>query len=102
MNVFGKTVEPIPGKEYVIKLGPYTKYSEVNENNIIATVDGFVNLNDSSISITDTFTVKGDIDFKSGNIVSKGSLKVVGNVNNDFTLKLTKDIEIGICWRCSN
>ncbi|MCB9207668.1 MAG: DUF342 domain-containing protein [Ignavibacteriales bacterium] len=95
INVFGKTVEPIPGKEYVIKLGPYTKYSEVNENNIIATVDGFVNLNDSSISITDTFTVKGDIDFKSGNIVSKGSLKVVGNVNNDFTLKLTKDIEIG-------
>lgn len=94
-NVFGNPVEPIPGKEYPFKLGTNTKYSEEDETKIIAKIDGFLNLSDSSISISETFTVHGDIDFKSGNIVSKGSLKVLGNVNNEFTLKLTKDIEIG-------
>lgn len=94
-NVFGKEVLPVPGKEFLVKLGQNTKYSEENNNHIIAKIDGFLNFTDSSISITDTFTVRGDIDFKSGNIISKGSLKVLGNVNNEFTLKLTKDIEIG-------
>lgn len=94
-NVFGKEVPPIPGKEFSVKLGSNTRYSEDNNYHIIAKIDGFLNFTDSSISITDTFTVRGDIDFKSGNIISKGSLKVVGNVNNEFNLSLTKDIEIG-------
>ncbi|MBK7106391.1 MAG: DUF342 domain-containing protein [Ignavibacteriae bacterium] len=93
-NVFGKQVNPIPGKEIKIKLGPNTKFSEENPNHIIAKLDGFLDLKEASISITDTFTVNGDIDFKSGNIISKGSLKVKGNVNNDFSLNLSKDIEI--------
>ncbi len=95
LNVFGDSVEPIHGKEYPFKLGTNTKYSEQDQTKIIADIDGFLNLSDSSISISETFTVHGDIDFKSGNIISKGSLKVLGNVNNEFTLKLTKDIEIG-------
>ncbi len=94
IDVFGKTVPPVPGKEFKIKLGSNTKFSEEDPNCIIAKQDGFLNLSDDSISITDTFTVNGDIDFKSGNIISKGSLKVKGNVNSDFTLKLSKDIEI--------
>lgn len=94
-TVFGNKVEPIPGKEYSFKLGINTKYSEEDNTKIIAKNDGFLKLSDSAISITETFTVHGDIDFKSGNIVSKGSLKVLGNVNNGFTLQLTKDIEIG-------
>jgi uncharacterized protein (DUF342 family) len=94
-DVFGKVIEPIPGKTFNLKIGTNTKFSEENGNHIIAKADGFVNLSDSSISITDTFTVHGDIDFKSGNIISKGSLKVTGNVKNEFTLSLSKDIEIG-------
>ncbi len=94
-NVFGNHVEQTHGKEYPFNLGANTKYAEQDPTKIIAKIDGFLNLSDSSISISDTFTVHGDIDFKSGNIISKGSLKVLGNVNNEFTLKLTKDIEIG-------
>lgn len=94
INVFGKPVPPIPGKEFKIKLGSNTKFSEEDPNCIIAKQDGFLNLSDESISITDTFTVNGDIDFKSGNIISKGSLKVSGNVNSGFTLNLTKDVEV--------
>lgn len=95
INVFGKEIQPVPGKEYDIKLGKNTKYSEEDPTKILATLDGFVDLTESSIQITDTFTVRGDIDFKSGNIISKGSLKVTGNVNNEFKLNLSKNIEIG-------
>jgi uncharacterized protein (DUF342 family) len=94
-NVFGKTVNAIPGKAINVKLGAYVKYSEENENHIIAKQDGFLNFVENSISITDIFTVNGNIDFKSGNIVGKGSLKVIGNVNNEFSIQLSKNIEIG-------
>ncbi|MBK8946826.1 MAG: DUF342 domain-containing protein [Ignavibacteriae bacterium] len=94
INVFGKNVNPIPGKEVKIKLGSNTKFSDENPNHIISKLDGFLELKEESISITDTFMVNGDIDFKSGNIISKGALKVKGNVNNDFTLNLSKDIEV--------
>ncbi len=93
-NVFGKQVNPVPGKEIKIKLGSNTKFGEENPNHIIAKLDGFLDLKEASISITDTYTVNGDIDFKSGNIISKGSLKVKGNVNNDFALNLSKDVEV--------
>jgi len=94
-DVFCNTLAAKPGKEFSIKLGTNTAFSEENENEIIAKNDGFINFLESSISITDTFTVNGDIDFKSGNIVSKGSLKVRGNVKNEFTLSLTKNVEVG-------
>ena len=94
INIFGKKVPPIAGKELKIKLGANIKFSEDDERKITASLDGFLDLKESSISITDTFTINGDIDFKSGNIISKGSLKVKGNVNNEFTLNLTKEIEI--------
>ena len=93
-DIFGRCLDPKPGKIFVLRLGANTCFSEENENQILAQKDGFLNLSDTSISITDTFTVKGDIDFESGNIVSKGSLKVNGNVKNEFTLSLTKNVEI--------
>ncbi len=95
LNVFGQPVNPKPGSEFVIKLGVNTSFDEENDNHIIALKDGFLNLSDNSISITDTFTVNGDVDFESGNIISKGSLKITGNVKNEFTLSLTKNIEVG-------
>jgi uncharacterized protein (DUF342 family) len=95
INIFGKRIPPIPGKPFNIKIGPNTILDEENGNHIIAKKDGFLNLSDQSISVTDTYTVRGDIDFKSGNIIAKGSLKVNGNVKNNFQLSLTKNIEIG-------
>ncbi|MCP5062029.1 MAG: DUF342 domain-containing protein [Ignavibacteriae bacterium] len=94
-DVFENTVEPIPGIPTKLKLGKHTCFSDDKEKFIIAKKDGFIDISDTSISITDTFTVRGNIDFDSGNIIGKGSLKVVGNVLNDFTLNLSKDIEIG-------
>jgi uncharacterized protein len=94
-DILGNNIEPKPGKNFALRLGSNTCFSEENESHIIAKKDGFLDLSDTSISITDTFTVKGDIDFESGNIIAKGSLKVVGDVKNEFTLSLTKDIEVG-------
>ena len=95
IDIFGKTIPPIPGKPFNIKIGLNTILDEKNTNHIIAKKDGFLNLSDQSISVTDTYTVRGDINFESGNIIAKGSLKVNGNVKNDFQLSLTKNIEIG-------
>ncbi|MDX1702543.1 MAG: FapA family protein, partial [Melioribacteraceae bacterium] len=94
-DVFNQVVNQKPGRAEWVKLGSKVKYSDDDETHIVAKSDGFVDLYENSITVTDTFTVHGDIDFKSGNIVSKGSLKVLGNVKNEFTLSLTKDIEIG-------
>ncbi|MEE9429564.1 MAG: FapA family protein [Melioribacteraceae bacterium] len=95
MDVFGSVINPAPGKPTTLKLGKHTSFTNEEEKYIVTKKDGFINISDSSISITDTFTVRGNIDFDSGNIIGKGSLKVIGNVLNDFTLNLSKDIEIG-------
>jgi len=94
-DVFNNIVQPKPGVPTTLKLGKQTSFSDEKEKYIIAKKDGFIDVTDTSISITDTFSVRGNIDFDSGNIIGKGSLKVVGNVLNDFTLNLSKDIEIG-------
>lgn len=94
-NIIGQNIPPKPGKVFQIKLGKNTVFHEELEGHIVAKKDGFLSLSEESINITDTFTVRGDIDFESGNIIAKGSLKVNGNVKNDFSLNLTKSIEIG-------
>lgn len=94
-DIFGKIIKAEPGKPCKIKIGTNTTYEDENKSKIIAKTDGFLNISETEISITDTFTVRGDIDFSSGNIFGKGSLTVKGNVNNEFSLSLSKNIEIG-------
>lgn len=94
-DIFGNTISPEPGKPVKVKAGLNTKYDEETNTKIISKKDGFLEITEDKIKITDTFTVRGDIDFESGNIIAKGSLKVLGDVKNEFKLELSQDIDIG-------
>lgn len=68
---------------------------------IYSLCDGRVCLNGPEISVEDILTIKGDVDFKVGNIDFNGFVDIKGDVLDDFAVRGSKGIKvqgnIGIC-----
>ncbi len=93
-DVRGKVLKAADGKKISFVLGPNLYRDKENREIIYASEDGFLAHTENSLDVLDTHVVKGDIDFSTGNITCKGSLKVFGNVNYGFELILSKNIDI--------
>jgi hypothetical protein len=94
VDIFGRAIKAPDGKKKAFTFGSNTIKHPENKNIICAGVDGFLLHNENSVEIQDTYIVRGDIDFSTGNIDSNGSLKVVGDVHYGFRLNLSKNIDI--------
>jgi uncharacterized protein (DUF342 family) len=99
-NVFGAEIPAKRGNELKIRLGKQVRLDD-DGLTIYSEADGRVFYNKDEISVEDTYTVKGDVDFKVGNITYNGFLEVRGDVLDGFSIKATKGIKlqgnIGIC-----
>lgn len=93
-DVLGKPIKATDGKKTGFVIGPNLYRSEENREHIYAAADGFLMHSEKSLEVVDTHIVRGDIDFSTGNITCKGSIKVFGNVKYGFELKLSKNIEV--------
>jgi uncharacterized protein len=93
INVFGNAIKAEPGKEKPIKLGKNTRWDQ-EELRIIATGNGKPTLVNHAINVLPIHEIRGDVDFKTGNINFPGNLVIHGNVSNGFTV--TADGEIVI------
>jgi uncharacterized protein (DUF342 family) len=93
INVLGNTVKAEPGKERPIKLGKNTRWDE-EEIRIIATGNGKATMINNSICVLPIHEIKGDVDFKTGNINFPGNLVIHGNVTNGFTVNAEGEIVI--------
>jgi len=95
MNVCGESVPGKSGKPAALPVGPNTAKHREKPDTLVATVDGHVYLTGKSVQVDSTFTVEGDIDFRTGNFVFKGSLLIKGDVKPGFSVVTGKDVEIG-------
>lgn len=93
-NVFGRSLNPRPGKPAQLKLGKNVKLSEDGKR-IIAQADGIlVARTDGSIDVNEILTIKGDVDYATGNIDFPGEVQVSGDVKPGFTVKAKGNITV--------
>ncbi|MEI6214984.1 MAG: FapA family protein [Desulfuromonadales bacterium] len=93
VTVQGTPLPEKPGAPLKYSLGKRVQLS-ADGRTVDATGDGRVAFQDGEISVEDVFTVKGDVDFKVGNIAFNGFLEVSGDVLDGFTVKATKGIKV--------
>lgn len=95
MDVFGKIIPAEHGKKYEISLGENVYTKEKIIISIYSSIDGFLNIKSNIISVTELLTIYEDIDYRCGNIIGYGSIKVLGNVMNGYYLNLKNNIDVG-------
>jgi uncharacterized protein len=92
-NVFGGEIKAKDGKDKHFPLGDHTEVSE-DKLKLIATVDGTISRTSNRLSVVKTYTVKGDVDYSTGNISFVGSVEILGNVISGFRVEAQDDIVI--------
>jgi uncharacterized protein (DUF342 family) len=99
-TVTGKSLPAKPGKNIQIEIGKNVKLSD-DGMSAIATINGQVLLIAGKINVEPIYTVEGDVNFKTGNILFLGTVIVKGNVEDGFTVKAAGNIEVmGSVGKC--
>jgi hypothetical protein len=96
----GKKVNGEPAEAHAIDIkdvprGENTGIDPADHSAIIATADGnCIVKRDGSLEVQPIIKIRGDVDFSTGNIDFVGSVIVYGDVKNDFTIKVKKNLEV--------
>ncbi|UCF97665.1 MAG: FapA family protein [Spirochaetaceae bacterium] len=99
-TVTGKSLPAKPGKNVQIEIGKNVKLSD-DGMSAISTINGQVLLILGKINVEPIYTVEGDVNFKTGNILFLGTVIVKGNVEDGFTVKAAGNIEVmGSVGKC--
>ena len=68
---------------------------------LIADINGLVTFIGGKINVEEIFTVPGDVDLKTGNVMFLGTVIVQGNVEDGFSVKASGNIEVrGSVGKC--
>lgn len=94
VTVRGKPILPVQGKTAPSPEGRNTRLSEDGAE-LLALIDGHVELAGSRVNVTDTFSVPHDVDTSTGNIVSVANVTVCGSVREGFAVKAGGNVEVG-------
>lgn len=92
-NVLGKKLEPKPGKDKTLRLGKNVAWTSDNLK-VVSTINGEPSLAGGKLSVFPLHEVRGDVNFKTGNISFLGSVVIRGNVDNGFKVEAEGDILI--------
>ena len=93
VNVYGEENQVTPGKEIVFQAGENVEeVSHENTTFLVASVDGLVILKPSSISISETMIVPGDVDLKTGNVDFRKNVLIKGSVTENFIVSAGEDL----------
>ncbi|PIQ09572.1 MAG: hypothetical protein COW71_05750 [Ignavibacteriales bacterium CG18_big_fil_WC_8_21_14_2_50_31_20] len=101
-NVLGEKVPAPILKDIRPPVGQNYYYSETEPTYILSKIDGYVTLTAGNIVITNLYNIRGDVDFHTGHITTKGSLYVLGNVKSGFNLSMSENIKIAGYVKDSN
>jgi uncharacterized protein (DUF342 family) len=94
----GRTVtgNPLPardGKDMALPLGKNVHVGD-DKVTIIADMNGQVVEVNGKINVEPVYTVDGDVDLKTGNIIFLGTVMITGNVVDGFSVKAAGNIEV--------
>ncbi len=92
-TVTGRSLPAKPGKNVQIEIGKNVKLAD-DGMSATSTINGQVLLLAGKINVEPVYTVEGDVNFKTGNILFLGTVFVKGNVEDGFTVKAAGNIEI--------
>jgi uncharacterized protein (DUF342 family) len=92
-DIFGKVLPAAAAKDAQFKPGTNTTISP-DGLSLVAAVGGFVYHNGGGVSVGVTYTLKGDVDFHTGNLHYHGDIQVLGNVTEGFTVEADGNITV--------
>jgi len=92
-TVTNKVIPSRNGKDIVLPLG---KNVEVKDDGvtIVSTINGQVLLASGKINVEPVYTVQGNVNIKTGNIIFLGTVIVSGNVEDGYSVKAAGNIEV--------
>ncbi|PKL08823.1 MAG: polymerase [Spirochaetae bacterium HGW-Spirochaetae-7] len=92
-TVTGKMLQSKNGKDIPLPLGKNVHASD-DGLTVIADVNGEATFINNKVNVETVYTINGDIDLKSGNQFFLGTIIVIGNVEDGFSVKATGNIEV--------
>lgn len=99
-TVNGKILPAKNGKDIPMPLGKNVKVDQ-DGLTIVSVINGQVIMVGGKINVEEVYTVQGDVNLRTGNIMFLGTVLVTGNVEDGFSVKASGNIEIsGSIGRC--
>ncbi|HTX71782.1 MAG TPA: FapA family protein [Rectinemataceae bacterium] len=92
-TVTGKVIPARNGKDIPTPLGRNVHMGEDGAT-IIADINGQVTFLAGKINVEEIFTVPGDVNLKTGNIMFLGTVIIQGNVDDGFVVKASGNVEV--------
>ncbi len=92
-TVTGKLLPSKNGKDMQLPLGKNVHASD-DGLTVIADVNGEATYINSKVNVETVYTINGDVDLKSGNQFFLGTIVIMGNVEDGFSVKATGNIEV--------
>jgi len=92
-NLYGMILPANDGKDVELKQGKGTILSE-DKTKLTAEVNGQVLYSFGRLSVETVYRVSGDVGIKTGNVTFLGSIIITGNVEDNFQVKASGNIEI--------
>jgi uncharacterized protein (DUF342 family) len=99
-TVTGKAIPAEKGRNFDILVGKNVKLSEDGAT-ALAEINGQVLLLGGKISVEPIYTINGDVNLHTGNVLFLGTVIVKGNVEDGFSVKAAGNIEVfGSVGKC--
>ena len=92
-SIFGRTIDPHPGEDIPLPAGENTEVID-NGTKLVAKTDGYLYRNTTGIHVRQLFTIKGNVDYSTGNITYPGEIYIRGNIISGFKVESGKNIFI--------
>ncbi|MDR0497054.1 MAG: FapA family protein [Treponema sp.] len=92
-TVTGKVIHAANGKDIPILLGKNVRIGDDGAT-IIADMNGQVIVAGGKINVEPVYTVDGDVNLKTGNIIFLGAVEIKGNVEDGFSVKAAGNIVV--------
>jgi len=92
-TVTGKVIPSKDGKDILLPLGKNVHVGD-DDVSIIADINGQVVIAGGKINVEPVYTVQGNVNLKTGNIIFLGTVIINGNVEDGFSVKAAGNIEV--------
>jgi len=92
-TVTGKVLPASNGRDIPLPIGKNVRVGD-DEATVIANINGQVVLSGGKINVEPIYTVQGDVNLKTGNIIFLGTVVIDGNVEDGFSVKAAGNIEV--------
>lgn len=93
-DILGHVLPAGDGVPAVLPVGANTEISPDNPNLLVSTADGNVSFTGTLVEVNEGYTIKGNVDYATGNVRYKKSVTVGGDVVSGFSVTCGGDLQV--------